>query len=51
MVVVGSDILGTFDRLEVAEFTAWSLIDTQSIGTPIGMSEEDIRALEKRFLS
>jgi len=51
LVVVGDEIMHTFDRLEIAEFTAWALIDTQSIGKPVTINEKNIRALEKRFLS
>ena len=51
LVVVGDEILRTFDRMEVAEFTAWALIDTQSIGKPVAINEKNIRALEKKFLS
>ena len=51
LVVVGDEIMRTFDRLEVAEFTAWALIDTQSIGKPATINKKNIQALEKKFLS
>jgi L-fuculose-phosphate aldolase len=50
ILVTGKDILETFDRLEVAEFSARSLISATHIGmlTPIG--EEDIEQLKDKFL-
>jgi L-fuculose-phosphate aldolase len=47
----GQHLMQAFDRLEVAEFTARSLIETASIGdlVPIGASE--IRDLERKFLA
>jgi L-fuculose-phosphate aldolase len=49
--VTGTSLLETFDRLEVADFTARSLIDTQSIGNlvPIGMDE--VEELNAHFLA
>jgi L-fuculose-phosphate aldolase len=48
---VGNNILTVFDRLEVAEFSARSLIDTAVLGplNPIGNSE--IEDLIETFLS
>lgn len=48
VVTVGRHVLEAFDRLEVAEYTARSLIDTAPIGAliPIGAQEiEDLKAL------
>lgn len=47
----GRSILQAFDRLEVAEFTARSLIETASIGTLVPIGEADIAALKTKFLS
>ena len=50
IVVTGGTLLETFDRLEVAEFSARSLIDASEIGqlTPIG--EKDIEELRRKFM-
>jgi L-fuculose-phosphate aldolase len=50
ILVTGKDILDTFDRLEVAEFSARSLISAKHIGmlTPIG--EQEIEQLKDKFL-
>ena len=49
VMATGSDVLNAYDRLEVAEFSARSLIDTAVIGPlqPIGAAE--IRELEEAF--
>jgi L-fuculose-phosphate aldolase len=47
--VVGDSIMNAFDRLEVAEFSARSLIDTGVIGTHVPIGEEEIRELEVSF--
>jgi L-fuculose-phosphate aldolase len=51
VLVAGNNILTVFDRLEVAEFSARSLIDTAVLGplNPIGNSE--IEDLIETFLS
>lgn len=46
---VGTDILNAFDRLEVAEFSARSLIDTVSLGDLVPIGAGDIHDLEKAF--
>lgn len=51
VMVVGRNLLEAFDRLEVAEFTAKSYIDATMIGGLVAIGEDDIRALEKKFLS
>lgn len=45
----GATILETFDRLEVAEFTAQALIQTLSIGELVPISENEITNLKSRF--
>ncbi len=49
ILTVGADVLKAFDRLEVAEFTARSLIDTRNIGALVPIGMDDIRALEEAF--
>ena len=49
VLVTGSNILQAFDRLEVAEFTARSLLETASIGSLVPISSEDIKNLERAF--
>jgi L-fuculose-phosphate aldolase len=49
VLVTGSDILKTFDRLEVAEFSAKSLIDTAAIGALVPIADEAIKDLEVAF--
>jgi L-fuculose-phosphate aldolase len=49
VLVTGSNILNTFDRLEVAEFSAKSLIDTAAIGSLVPIEDEAIKDLEVAF--
>jgi L-fuculose-phosphate aldolase len=46
---VGTDILSAFDRLEVAEFSAKSLIDTAVLGPLVPIGNNEIHDLEKAF--
>jgi L-fuculose-phosphate aldolase len=50
IVVTGDKLLQTFDRLEVAEFSAKSLIMSTPLGRLVPMGEEDIQDLRKKFL-
>jgi len=50
VLVVGTSILQAFDRLEVLEFTAKSLIDAMHIGNLKPISERDTRELTDNFL-
>lgn len=50
MVVTGGSILEAFDRLEVAEFSARSIIDSQALGKMVPIGEEEIRDLRRKFL-
>jgi L-fuculose-phosphate aldolase len=50
LLTTGASILQAFDRLEVAEFTARSLIETASIGGEVPISDDHIRELEAKFL-
>lgn len=51
VVVTGDKLLQTFDRLEVAEFSAKSLIMSASLGKLVPIGERDIDDLRKKFLS
>ncbi len=50
VLVTGDKLLQTFDRLEVAEFSARSLIMGAPLGELVPIGEEDIEALRKNFL-
>ncbi len=51
VLTTGKTILSAFDRLEVAEFTARSLIETASIGALVPIGDEEIQDLIAKFLS
>lgn len=51
VLTTGTGVLQAFDRLEVAEFTARSLIETASIGTLVPIGQDEISALVTKFLS
>ena len=51
ILVTGDKLLGTFDRLEVAEFSAKSLTMGTSLGKLIPINDEQVEALRKKFLS
>lgn len=51
IIVTGDKLLQTFDRLEVAEFSARSLIMGQPLGTLVPINEDQIEALRRKFLS
>lgn len=51
VLTVGRTVLQAFDRLEVAEYSARSLIDTAAIGALVPIGEKDISELEAEFLS
>jgi len=50
ILAVGGTVLAAFDRLEVADFSAKSLIDTESVGDMIPISKDDVIRLEEKFL-
>ena len=50
ILVSGSSILEAFDRLEVADFTARSLIDTQSLGNLVPIGKDEVQELNAHFL-
>jgi L-fuculose-phosphate aldolase len=49
VLTVGTGVLNAFDRLEVAEFSARSLIDTVLLGDLVPIGESEIQDLEKAF--
>jgi len=51
VLTTGATIHQAFDRLEVADFSALSLIDTMNIGPLLPIGEEEVRALEEKFLN
>lgn len=51
LLVTGGSILETFDRLEVAEFSARSLTLSASIGHLVPINEQEIEDLKKKFLA
>jgi L-fuculose-phosphate aldolase len=50
VIVTGSSVLSAYDRLEVLEYTAQSLIHAQPLGKAIAISEPMVRQLEAAFL-
>ena len=51
ILVTGDKLLGAFDRLEVAEFSAKSLTMGASLGQLIPINDEQVEALRMKFLS
>lgn len=51
VLVTGDNLLGTFDKLEVAEFSAKSLTMGASLGKLIPINDEQVEDLRKKFLS
>ncbi|MAS33787.1 MAG: aldolase [Anaerolineaceae bacterium] len=49
VLTVGTDILNAFDRLEVAEYSARSLIDTAVLGPLVPIGDAEIHDLEEAF--
>lgn len=49
VMTIGKNVLQAFDRLEVAEYTARSLIDTVTIGELVPIGAQEIRDLEAAF--
>lgn len=50
VLVTGDKLLGTFDRLEVAEFSAKSLVMGKSLGKLVPINEQQVEELRKKFL-
>ncbi|MEX2410267.1 MAG: class II aldolase/adducin family protein, partial [Candidatus Paceibacterota bacterium] len=51
LVVTGQSLLQTYERLEVVESTAKSIIQLKHIGTASPISETDLKNLESKFLA
>lgn len=51
ILVTGKNLLHAFDRLEVAEFSARSLINSKPLGTMVPINSDQIEELRKTFLS
>lgn len=51
ILVTGDALLQTFDRLEVAEFSAKSLIMANPLGSLVPINHEQIKNLRDKFLS
>ena len=51
VLVTGDKLLGTFDRLEVAEFSAKSLTMGASLGKLVPINPQQVEKLRKKFLS
>jgi L-fuculose-phosphate aldolase len=49
VIVTGQSLLNTFDRLEVAEYSAKAIIDAKSIGQIVHMEDSRIQELETAF--
>lgn len=50
VLVTGDKLLGTFDRLEVAEFSAKSLTMGASLGKLVPINDDQVEALREKFL-
>ena len=50
ILVTGSSLLEAFDRLEVAEFSAKSIIDSKALGTVNPINDNEIKDLRAKFL-
>jgi L-fuculose-phosphate aldolase len=51
ILITGSSLLETFDRLEVAEFSARSLTQSKVLGKMVPIQDREIEDLKKKFLS
>ena len=51
VLVTGDNLLGTFDKLEVAEFSAKSLTMGASLGKLVPINEKQVEDLRRKFLS
>ena len=47
--LTGTNLINAFDRLEVAEFTARSLICCAQVGEPAVITDEEVKEIEKAF--
>jgi L-fuculose-phosphate aldolase len=49
VIVTGSSLLNAFDRLEVAEFTAKSIIAARNLGDIVHIHDDEIEDINKAF--
>jgi L-fuculose-phosphate aldolase len=49
VIVTGKTLLNAFDRLEVAEFSAKSIIESLSLGSIVHINDQEIRDIETAF--
>jgi len=47
--VAGTSLLNAFDRLEVLEYSAQSVIDTKNLGKIVKISDAEIQEIEEVF--
>jgi L-fuculose-phosphate aldolase len=50
VLITGDELLGTFDRLEVAEFSAQSLTMGASLGNLVPINSDQVQELRQKFL-
>ena len=51
VIITGDKLLQTFDYLEVAEFSAKSIILSNSLGNMVPINDDEVEALREKFLS
>lgn len=51
VIITGDKLLQTFDYLEVAEFSAKSIVLGHSLGNMVAMNDEQVEDLRKKFLT
>ena len=49
VILTGASLINAFDRLEVAEFTAHSLICCAQVGDPAVITDAEVKQIEKDF--
>jgi L-fuculose-phosphate aldolase len=49
VIVTGSDLINAFDRLEVMEYSAKSVIYAKRLGEIVTISDEEIKDIEVAF--
>jgi len=49
VIVAGTSLLNAFDRLEVLEYSAQSVIDTKNLGKIVKISDAEIQEIEEVF--
>lgn len=49
VIVTGADLLNAYDRLEVAEYSAKSIIASRELGKIVKISSDELRDIEKAF--